>query len=383
MVGGGPRPRRVVKRSRMSVRQGNDLLKRPRGERRRHHEKVGALREHRNTGEIAQRVRRILVQGQVDRERRAVEKKGVAVGRGLGDVLVGDIGAGAGLVLDDHLLAEEPGEHGGEEPGIDVDASSRRETDHQPHRPGRERLARREAGVEDEQREKESFQPANPNPRASHYTGAMEAIEIQTGSKPAASIIWLHGLGADGHDFEAIVPELKLAKPVRFVFPHAPVRPVTINQGMRMRAWYDIFQFGGGPEDEAGIRASQRMMEQLIKQQPVPVNRVVMAGFSQGGAIALQAALRYPERLAGVLALSTYLPLAGSLQSERSPANQGIPIFMAHGSYDDIIPLRRAEESRKLLEAAGYPVEWHEYPMPHSVCAEEIADMAAFLARIV
>jgi len=211
----------------------------------------------------------------------------------------------------------------------------------------------------------------------------MEAIEIQTGSKPAASIIWLHGLGADGHDFEPIVPELKLAKPVRFVFPHAPVRPVTINQGMRMRAWYDIVQFGGGPEDDAGIRASQRMMEQLIKQQPVPVNRVVMAGFSQGGAIALQTALRYPERLAGVLALSAYLPQAASLQSERSPANQGIPIFMAHGRYDDIIPPRRAEESRKLLEAAGYPVEWHEYPMPHSVCAEEIADIAAFLARIV
>jgi len=211
----------------------------------------------------------------------------------------------------------------------------------------------------------------------------MEAIEVQTGSKPAASIIWLHGLGADGHDFEPIVPELKLAKPVRFVFPHAPVRPVTINQGMRMRAWYDILQFGGGPEDDAGIRASQRMMEQLIKQQPVPVNRVVMAGFSQGGAIALQTALRYPERLAGVLALSAYLPQAASLQSERSPANQGIPIFMAHGRYDDIIPLRRAEESRKLLEAAGYPVEWHEYPMPHSVCAEEIADIAAFLARIV
>ena len=211
----------------------------------------------------------------------------------------------------------------------------------------------------------------------------MEAIEIQTGSKPAASIIWLHGLGADGHDFEPIVPELELAKPVRFVFPHAPVRPVTINQGMRMRAWYDILQFGGGPEDDAGIRASQRMMEQLIKQQPVPVNRVVMAGFSQGGAIALQTALRYPERLAGVLALSAYLPQAASLQSERSPANQGIPIFMAHGRYDDIIPPRRAEESRKLLEAAGYPVEWHEYPMPHSVCAEEIADIAAFLARIV
>jgi phospholipase/carboxylesterase len=214
----------------------------------------------------------------------------------------------------------------------------------------------------------------------------MEAIEIQTGSKPAASIIWLHGLGADGHDFEPIVLELKLAKPVRFVFPHAPVRPVTINQGMRMRAWYDILQFGGGPEDEAGIRASQRMIEELIsgeKGKGLPAEKIVMAGFSQGGAIALQTALRYPERLAAVLALSAYLPLAGNLQSERSPANQDIPTFMAHGRYDDIIPLRRAEESRKLLEAAGYHVEWHEYPMPHSVCAEEIADIAAFLARIV
>src|SRR5881396_1403561 len=147
----------------------------------------------------------------------------------------------------------------------------------------------------------------------------MEAIEIQTGSKPAASILWLHGLGADGHDFEPIVPELKLAKPVRFVFPHAPVRPVTINQGMRMRAWYDILQFGGGPEDDAGIRASQRMMEQLIKQQPVPVNRVVMAGFSQGGAIALQTALRYPERLAGVLALSAYLPQGQACKAREAP----------------------------------------------------------------
>ena len=214
----------------------------------------------------------------------------------------------------------------------------------------------------------------------------MEAIEIQTGSKPAASIIWLHGLGADGHDFEPIVPELKLAKPLRFVFPHAPVRPVTINQGMRMRAWYDILQFGGGPEDDAGIRASQRLVEKLISEEKGkgrPAAKIVMAGFSQGGAIALQTALRYPERLAGVLALSAYLPQAASLQSERSLANQGIPIFMAHGSRDDIIPLRRAEESRELLEAAGYPVEWHEYPMPHSVCAEEIADIAAFLARIV
>ena len=126
----------------------------------------------------------------------------------------------------------------------------------------------------------------------------MEAIEIQTGSKPAASIVWLHGLGADGHDFEPIVPELKLAQPVRFVFPHAPVRPVTINQGMRMRAWYDILQFGGGPEDDAGIRASQRLAEELIskeKKNGMPAAKIVMAGFSQGGAIALQTALRYPE----------------------------------------------------------------------------------------
>jgi phospholipase/carboxylesterase len=214
----------------------------------------------------------------------------------------------------------------------------------------------------------------------------MDAIQIETGPDPDAAVIWLHGLGADGHDFEPIVPELELEKPVRFVFPHAPIRPVTINQGMRMRAWYDIFQLGGGPEDEAGIRASQRKIEELIAEETekgLSAAKIVMAGFSQGGAIALQTALRYPERLAGVLALSCYLPLAASLQSERSPANQGIPIFMAHGSYDDIIPLRRAGESRKLLEAAGYPVEWHEYPMPHSVCAEEIADIAAFLARMV
>src|SRR3989454_5623399 len=164
MLAGARARRRVVERARMSARQGDDLLQRPRGERSRYHEKVGALREYRNTGEIAQRVRRVLVQGQVDRERRAVEKKRVAVGRRPGDVLVGDIGAGAGLVLDDHLLAEKPGQRGGEQPGIDVDASSRREADHQPQRPGRERLARRQAGVQEEQRENECLQPANPNP---------------------------------------------------------------------------------------------------------------------------------------------------------------------------------------------------------------------------
>ena len=211
----------------------------------------------------------------------------------------------------------------------------------------------------------------------------MDAVEIETGPKPRVAVIWLHGLGADGHDFEPIVPELELPEPVRFVFPHAPIRPVTINNGMRMRAWYDIFQFGGGPEDEAGIHDSQKTVERLIAQQPVPPNRVVLAGFSQGGAIVLQTALRYPEKLAGLLALSTYLPLAASLEKEAAPANKGIPIFMAHGQYDDIIPIRRAETSRDALAHLGYEVEWHAYPMPHSVCAPEIADIGQFLARVL
>jgi phospholipase/carboxylesterase len=209
----------------------------------------------------------------------------------------------------------------------------------------------------------------------------VEAVEIETGPNPQAAVIWLHGLGADGHDFEPIVPELDLPAPVRFLFPHAPVRPVTINQGMRMRAWYDIFQFGGGPEDEAGIRASQRIVEDLIKQQGLPSSRIVLAGFSQGGAIVLHTALRHAERLAGVMALSTYLPLAATVQAERSQASAGVPIFMAHGEYDDIIPLRRAEQSRQALEGLGYPVQWHAYPMPHSVCPQEIADISAFLRR--
>jgi phospholipase/carboxylesterase len=211
----------------------------------------------------------------------------------------------------------------------------------------------------------------------------MDAVEIETGSDPEAAVIWLHGLGADGHDFEPMVPELSLPRPVRFVFPHAPVRPVTINQGMRMRAWYDIFQFGGGPEDEAGIRASQKLVEDLIKQQHLPSHRIVLAGFSQGGAIVLQTALRHPERLAGVLALSTYLPLNAKLEGERSPANRDLPIFMAHGAYDDVIPLARAEQSRRILEGLGYAVQWQVYPMPHSVCPEEIAHLSQFLGRIL
>ncbi len=214
----------------------------------------------------------------------------------------------------------------------------------------------------------------------------MDAIELETGRNPDAAVIWLHGLGADGHDFEPIVPELGLPRPVRFVFPHAPVRPVTLNSGMRMRAWYDIFQLGGGREDEAGIRASERLLQGLIAKElerGITPARIVLAGFSQGGAIALQTALRYPERLAGLLALSTYLPLASRLESERGKANQDLPIFMAHGRFDDIIPIDRAQASRKRLEALGYAVEWHEYPMPHSVCPPEIAHIAAFLTRVL
>jgi phospholipase/carboxylesterase len=209
----------------------------------------------------------------------------------------------------------------------------------------------------------------------------MDAVEIETGPKPGAAVIWLHGLGADGHDFEPVVPELRLPKPVRFVFPHAPIRPVTINQGMRMRAWYDIFQFGGGPEDEAGIRASQKLVEKMIAAEKG--KKIVLAGFSQGGAIVLQTALRFPERLAGVIALSTYLPLAGTLEKERSEANHDVPIFMAHGQFDDLIPIRRAETSKDALTRLGYNVEWHSYPMAHSVCAPEIADISSFLARIL
>jgi phospholipase/carboxylesterase len=211
----------------------------------------------------------------------------------------------------------------------------------------------------------------------------MEAIQIETGPRPEAAVIWLHGLGADGHDFEPIVPELELTKPVRFVFPHAPVRAVTLNTGMRMRAWYDIYQFGGGREDEQGLRASQKLVDEMIAAQGLPPEKIVLAGFSQGGAIVLQAGLRHAERLAGIMALSCYLPIASTVGAARSAANQSIPIFMAHGTYDDVIPIQRAQQSRAALEKLGYNVEWHDYPMPHSVCAPEIADISAFLSRVI
>jgi len=174
--------------------------------------------------------------------------------------------------------------------------------------------------------------------------------------------------------------------PVRFVFPHAPVRPVTLNMGMRMRAWYDILQLGGGREDEAGIRESQALLEALIareRRRGVAAQRIVLAGFSQGGAVALHTGLRHAERLAGILALSTYLPLAGSLAPEHSAANLGVPLFMAHGRFDDIIPIERARQSRVALEGLGCKVEWREYAMPHAVCGEEIADIAAWLRAVL
>jgi phospholipase/carboxylesterase len=217
---------------------------------------------------------------------------------------------------------------------------------------------------------------------------SLETLEVETGPQPAAAVIWLHGLGADGHDFEPVVPELGLpaAKPVRFVFPHAPQRPVTINMGMRMRAWYDILQLGGGPEDEAGIRASQVQVEKLLEREKtrgIPARRIVLAGFSQGGAIALQTGLRHAERLAGVLALSTYLPLATTLAGERAALNNDLPIFMAHGSLDPMIPVQRAQLSRDALLGLGYAVQWREYPMAHAVCPQEIGDIAAFLLGVL
>jgi phospholipase/carboxylesterase len=206
---------------------------------------------------------------------------------------------------------------------------------------------------------------------------------VKLSAMTGATIIWLHGLGADHTDFEPIVPELDLPPSARFVFPDAPVRPVTINGGMRMRAWYDILQFGPGPEDAAGIRESQKIVEGLIEQASVPPERVVLAGFSQGGAIVLHTALRYPKRLAGVVALSTYLPLQNDLEGETSEENRGVPIFMAHGRFDDIIPLARAAASRDLLAGMGYKIDWREYAMPHSVCMEEIGHVSAFLKGIL
>lgn len=216
-------------------------------------------------------------------------------------------------------------------------------------------------------------------------------IVIETGSNPPDScVIWLHGLGADGHDFEPMVPELKL-KPdlnIRFIFPHAPMIPVTINQGFVMRAWYDIKsdQIASEP-DEAGIRQSAALVDQMIEEQitaGIAADRIVLAGFSQGGAIVLQAGLRQTKPLAGIMALSTYLPLAEKLADEKTEANQNTPIFLVHGAIDQVIPIDLAYITRGQLEKAGYAPEWHEYEhMPHSVSLDEINHISAWLGRIL
>lgn len=217
-------------------------------------------------------------------------------------------------------------------------------------------------------------------------TGRLPAVEVATPGEIELAVIWLHGLGADGHDFEPVVPELELAFGVRFVFPHAPVRPVTLNAGLAMRAWYDIVSLDrAGPEDEGGIRESAAAVARLIDaevERGIDASRVVLAGFSQGGAVALHAGLRERRRLAGVLALSTYLPLAGTLPDERSAENRDVPIFMAHGTEDPVVALDLAEVSHERLIAAGYAVEWRTYPIGHGVCADEIHAIGRWLKAL-
>lgn len=217
----------------------------------------------------------------------------------------------------------------------------------------------------------------------------LELVTVETGPSPAFSVIWMHGLGADGHDFEPIVPELleSTTPPIRFIFPHAPVRPVTINNGYAMRAWYDIIGIDRrSTEDSAGIHASAEAIGALIRAENargIATHRIAIAGFSQGGAMALHIATRLPEKLAGVIALSCYLPLARQFATERSAANLATPLFLAHGTQDPVVPFSLGDESRKILEGTGYRPEWHAYPMPHSLCAEEVVDLRNFLRRIV
>jgi phospholipase/carboxylesterase len=215
------------------------------------------------------------------------------------------------------------------------------------------------------------------------------AVEVQTGADPTGAVIWMHGLGADGHDFEPIVPELVRPgeRALRFVFPHAPIRPVTLNGGFAMRAWYDLADLERrAPEDEGGIRASQAAVETLIRRENergIASERIVLAGFSQGGALALFTGTRYPHRLAGLMGLSCYLLLADKFAAERGRANQATPVFLAHGLEDTTVAPILGEHARAWLESAGYPVEWHSYSMPHSVCPQEVADMAAWLRRVL
>ena len=216
----------------------------------------------------------------------------------------------------------------------------------------------------------------------------LQQVELTTGPEPRGTVIWLHGLGADGWDFVPVVRELPLPDDMalRFIFPHAPERAVTINNGYVMRAWYDIKMNDiSRLPDEGGIRESQGQVEQLVareKARGMDPSKVVLAGFSQGGAIALQTGLRMKERIAGIIALSTYLPLEDTLAAEAAAVNQQTPIFMAHGSQDPVVPLQLAEASRSTLQRRGYEVEWHTWPMPHSICGEEVEALSAFLGRV-
>ena len=217
----------------------------------------------------------------------------------------------------------------------------------------------------------------------------LETVEVETARNPSAAVIWLHGLGADGHDFEPIVPELKArgGRAWRFVFPHAPIRPVTINGGMRMRAWYDIRGLDrNAAEDAEGFKDSDLKVRELIDREVargISTQRIVLAGFSQGGAVSLYTATRLAAKLAGVMALSCYLPRESTFAAERQPANDATPIFMAHGQGDDVVPMMLGMRSRDYLRRAGYAVEWHDYPMPHAVCPQEIADIREFLLRVL
>lgn len=213
-----------------------------------------------------------------------------------------------------------------------------------------------------------------------------EAVEVATGENPVGSVIWLHGLGADGHDFEPIVPELRLPRdlPLRFVFPHAPVRPVTINGGMAMRAWYDILSLdGAGRADAKGVRESTALLEALIRREierGVDAGSIVVAGFSQGGAIAINAVLRAKDKLGGLMALSTYLVLPEEL--DNNSGHRDLPVFMAHGSFDPVLPMQWGRASADKLIESGFSVEWHDYPMAHAVCPDEIDHIRAWLLSI-
>ena len=212
-------------------------------------------------------------------------------------------------------------------------------------------------------------------------------VEVATGDSPVGSVIWLHGLGADGHDFEPIVPELRLPEelPLRFVFPHAPVRPVTLNAGMAMRAWYDIKSLDAeGRADEQGVTESSALLDELVQREVergVDVEKIVIAGFSQGGAIALHNALTSERRLAGLMALSTYLPLA-RVAGEDFRGDAKIPVFMGHGTMDPMVPYEAGRHAAELLGGLGYEVAWHDYPMAHGVCPQEIADISRWLQSL-